>query len=63
LDPNSPKGYATNTRTVFHGFPILGEVEIKNPTDRTALIDSLAKGLRRAMGWLPFVLILDTACA
>ena len=50
LDPNNPKGYATNTGTVFHGFPILGEVEVKNATDRVALIDSLVKGIEKSDG-------------
>jgi len=54
LDSNNLKGYATNTKTVFHGFPILGEVEIKNATDRTALIDSLVKGVEASVGTVAY---------
>jgi hypothetical protein len=63
LDPNNRKGYATNTRTVFHGFPILGEVEVKNEIDRTALIDSLAKGVEASDGTVVRCFNPRTACA
>jgi hypothetical protein len=50
LNPSDPKGHGTNTDNIFHGFPILGGVEIHAADERRALVTSLANGIRENNG-------------
>lgn len=42
VNAGDPRGYATNTARVFHGFPVLGRTEIREADEKTGLVSSLA---------------------
>lgn len=46
LNPAGGIGYSVNNDTVFHGFKILGEVEVTGLNEKRALIEAFAKGVR-----------------
>jgi len=40
----------STTDQLFHGYPILGKIEIKEPADRTTIMRALAQGIAKSDG-------------
>lgn len=61
IDPNHGKRFSgerpVNSKKVFHGYPVLGRVEIVSPKERKALLDEFVKGIPQDDGNMP-----DNSC-
>jgi hypothetical protein len=54
MHPELPRGRARKRAEMFHGYRVLGRTEIKDQSERQALLDALAEGVASSNGVIAY---------
>jgi hypothetical protein len=54
MHPELPRGPARKRAEIFHGYRVLGRAEIKDQSERQALLDALAEGVASSNGVIAY---------